>query len=203
MNNNVTLDLNGYTIKSTGGSSNSHFVLICDGSRGNLTICDGSEQHTGKIICDAKTTAGGKLISTVYNNGSLTVTGGTISNTVSAVNNTCYAIESVTVNNTSVSISGDAVISSTGEALRVYSQGSGGTHTASISGGTYKTINVYTAEGLMWAAAQSNLTAPAPTGMPKHRIGPSPPVYPTVPTPTAPSPVKSWSPCFGALWVLL
>jgi len=119
VNNTVTLDLNGYTIKSTGGSSNNHFVLICVGKKGNLTICDSSALQTGKIICDAKTTAAGKLISTVYNNGSLTVTGGTISNTVPAENNTCYAIESVTVESTSVSISGDAVISSTGEALRV------------------------------------------------------------------------------------
>ena len=126
---NVTLDLNGYTITSKGGSSHSYYALICVRS-GSLTVVDGSEAKTGAIVTDAS--AIGSKVYTIYNNGSLTVSGGTISNYASGG----YAIESVTVTNTALTINEGANITSVSIAVRVCSQGSSGTQTVRINGGT-------------------------------------------------------------------
>ena len=124
---NVTLDLNGHTIKSTGGSSHSYYALICVRS-GSLTVVDSSEAKTGAIICSAETVA--QRAYTIYNNGALTLNGGTVSNTVGN-----YAIESVTVKETALTINEGATVTSTGIAVRVCSQGSAGTQTVVINGG--------------------------------------------------------------------
>ena len=126
---NVTLDLNGYTITSKGGSSHSYYALICVRS-GSLTVVDGSEAKTGAIVTEAS--AIGSKVYTIYNNGSLTVSGGTISNYASGG----YAIESVTVTNTALTINEGANITSVSIAVRVCSQGSSGTQTVRINGGT-------------------------------------------------------------------
>ena len=124
---NVTLDLNGYTIKSTGGSSHSYYALICVRS-GSLTVVDGSEAKNGAIICSAETVA--QRAYTIYNNGALVLNGGTVSNTIGN-----YAIESVTVGETSLTINEGATVTSTGIAVRVCSQGSAGTQTVVVNGG--------------------------------------------------------------------
>ena len=124
---NVTLDLNGHTIKTTGGSSHSYYALICVRS-GSLTVVDNSTEKTGAIICSAETIK--EKAYTIYNNGALTLNGGTVSNTVGN-----YAIESVTVSNTALNINEGATVTSTGIAVRVCSQGSTGTQTVAINGG--------------------------------------------------------------------
>ena len=125
---NVVLDLNGFTIETTGGSSHSYYALICVRS-GSLTVVDTSEAKTGAIVCNAGTVA--QRAYTIYNNGALILNGGTIHNGVGN-----YAIESVTVSNTSLTINAGATVSSTGIAIRVCSQGSAGTQTVVINGGT-------------------------------------------------------------------
>ena len=124
----IVLDLNGYTIKSTGGSSHSYYALICVRS-GSLEIVDSSEAKTGAIVTDAS--AIGSKVYAIYNNGSLTVSGGTISNYAAGG----YAIESVTVKNTALTINEGANITSVSIAVRVCSQGSAGTQTVVINGG--------------------------------------------------------------------
>ena len=125
---NVTLDLNGNAIKTTGGSSHSYYALICVRS-GSLTVVDSSEAKTGAIVCSAETIA--QRAYTIYNNGALVLNGGTISNTVGN-----YAVESVTVGATALTVNEGATVISTGIAVRVCSQGSGGTQTVRINGGT-------------------------------------------------------------------
>lgn len=69
---NITLDLNGKTIKISGYTAEKAQVSV----KGNLTIQDSSEAQTGKICSDYTGTAG-RVVS-VENGGKLTIAGGTI-----------------------------------------------------------------------------------------------------------------------------
>ena len=124
----VVLDLNGYTIKSVGGSSHSYYALICVRS-GSLTVQDSSEAKTGAIICAPETAESGAY--TIYNNGALTVNGGTISNTKGG-----RAIQSVTTHVPAALTINGGTVESTGIAVRVASEGGTGTHTVIFNGGT-------------------------------------------------------------------
>ncbi len=133
----LTLDLNGYTIKSTGGSDTQHYAIICVDGAGDLTIVDSSEEKTGAIVNATTSRPAGKMNVVLYSEaGDITLNGGTYSNQARVDGNYPYVIDSITAGDTSLTINeGVSLISDGYMALRAMSQGGAGTQTVAINGG--------------------------------------------------------------------
>ena len=137
INKDITLDLNGYTIKSTGGSDSQPYAIFCVDGAGKLTVEDTSAEKTGKIICAA--TAPGRSYNVVLYNeaGDIVLNGGTFINSSEVEGLDHLVIDSVTAGDTSLVINdGAKLISNKDEfALIVRSQGGAGTQNVNINGG--------------------------------------------------------------------
>ena len=102
---NVTLDLNGHTVKSVGGSDKQHYAILCVDGNGNLTITDSSAEKTGAIVNATTSRPAGKMSVVLYNEaGDITLNGGTFSNQARVDGNYPYVIDSITAGDTSLTI---------------------------------------------------------------------------------------------------
>ena len=136
---NVTLDLNGHTVKSVGGSDKQHYAILCVDGNGNLTITDSSAEKTGAIVNATTSRPAGKMSVVLYNEaGDITLNGGTFSNQARVAGNYPYVIDSITAGDTSLTINDGVKLVSDGYmTLRAMSQGGSGTQTVIINGGDF------------------------------------------------------------------
>jgi len=133
----MTLDLNGHTIKSVGGSDSNHYAIICVDGAGDLTITDSSAEKTGAIVNEATSTPAGKMSVVLYSEaGDITLNGGTYTNQAQVDGNYPYVIDSITAGDASLTINeGTKIVADGYTAVRTMSQGGAGTQTVSINGG--------------------------------------------------------------------
>ena len=147
----VVLDLNGKTIKSTGGSDSTHYAIICVDGKGDLTIVDSSAEKTGAIVNATTSRPAGKMSVVLYNEaGDIALNGGTYSNQARVDGNYPYVIDSITAGDTSLEITDGVKLVSDGfYVLRAMSQGGSGTQNVTISGGEF--------DGNIWAVLKNGV----------------------------------------------
>lgn len=139
---NRIIDLNGYTISGTDKNEKGNFYLI--DNRGNLTITDGSEAKTGKIILTAETNREWSSSSVVVANnpgGKLTVNGGTIEHLGGT--DMAYAIDNLTNGKGTYAetIINGGTVKSPYRAVRQFLNGVEAQNILTVNGGTIKGTN--------------------------------------------------------------
>ncbi|MEE1047150.1 MAG: hypothetical protein U0M60_06970, partial [Clostridia bacterium] len=144
----ITLDLNGKTLKSIGGSDSQPYAVICVDGNGVLTVTDSSAEQTGAII-NASEAPGKSQTATIYNEaGDIIINGGTISNISKVADKAHYAIDNVTAGDVSLTINEGAKLSTDDEkVLALRSEGGSGTQTVNITGGEFN--------GIVWTVLKS------------------------------------------------